>query len=408
MLYRGSVASVPIQYHLWRMSAPAKLYTKTSKRRVQWPRVRYLEGSGRPKPWLCDARINGKGERYFFETATEADTKADQLRINRKNSGDDGATMPARLRIEATDCAQRLAAVGATISEATEFFLRHARCAADAQTIEKIIARFLREKEKAGRRPEYLRVQGHVLGNFKKQFAGREVHTIAAAEIVAWMDEQPWTLRTRENYRRDLSNLFGFAMKHGYCAANPLAKMERATLDDKAPGIVSTKEASALLNASTKIKDGALLPYVAIGLFAGLRTSELHSLEWQQVSIDDRTIEVQSHKAKGRARRIVTMSENLCAWLKPRARADGAVVPRAGFRGMWREVRKAAALEFWQKNALRHSFASYHVALNQNAPATSLEMGHDNPDQLFKSYRSLVRPQDAVSYWKLVPPGSAS
>jgi hypothetical protein len=51
----------------------------------------------------------------------------------------------------------------------------------------------------------------------------------------------------------------------------------------------------------------------------------------------------------------------------------------------------------WGKNSMRHSFASYHVSMHQNAPKTSLEMGHDNPDQLFQSYRNVVKARDAES-----------
>src|SRR4051812_40199854 len=99
--------------------------TKTSKKRNQWPRVRNV--AGRVKPWMVDARIAGKGERFFFATATEADTKADTLRIGRRNEGTEGASIPSSLRIEAMECARRLGALGATITEATEFFIKHAR-----------------------------------------------------------------------------------------------------------------------------------------------------------------------------------------------------------------------------------------------------------------------------------------
>ncbi len=59
---------------------------------------------------MVDARLSGKGERFFFATATEADTKADQLRIGRKNEGDEGARMPATLRADAVEAERLLAA----------------------------------------------------------------------------------------------------------------------------------------------------------------------------------------------------------------------------------------------------------------------------------------------------------
>lgn len=379
--------------------------TATEKKRAQWPRVRKIEA--RNKPWLVDARVNGAGERFFFETALEADTKAEILRTARQNEGTAAVSIPEELRVEAVKCHERLAKINATLTEATDYFFRHARPEAGAITVTELVNRFIAAKTTAGRRPEYLRIQGHVLGNFSRGFPAREVHTITSFEISEWMDAQGWKLRTRDNYRADISKLFRFAMKHGHCAADPAAKIERATLDESEPSILTVTEATKLLQAAANEEAGALVPYVAIGLFAGLRTRELLALEWKEVSTKRKTITVLSHKAKGRARRVVTMSDNLAAWLKFHAHQEGRIVPTEGFRGMWRRVRKAAGGEWdrkWDRNCLRHTFASMHVAAHQNAPKTSVEMGHDNPDQLFQSYRALVHdPRDARRFWKIEP-----
>lgn len=381
--------------------------SSTKARRNLWPRISKTEHKNGTVAWMVDARIAGKGERLFFASKREAKTKADQLRTARKNHGAEAIGMPERVRLEAAECLRRLAAVGATLTEATDYYIRHAKPQAGAKTVQEVVADFLKAKEQAGRKAEYLRIQGHVLGYFGKTFDAREIHTISAVEISNWMLEQPWKIRTRENYRRDLGNLFGFAQKHGHCASNPLAKLERATLDDTPPGILTVKQCADLLTAAANTDDGAMVPYVAIGLFAGLRASELAALDWSEVSIIERTVEVRAHKAKTRARRIVTMSDNLAAWLAPYEKKGGPIAPREALLHTWARLRKAAGISPWPKNALRHSFGSYHVAAHRNAPQTSLEMGHDNPNQLFASYRELVRPADAAKYWEIAPSAEA-
>ncbi len=371
--------------------------------RKQWPQIRRVKYKLGRVAWMVDARTGGKGQRLFFETKQEADTKAENLRIERRNNGTAALAIPAKLRIEAAECAARLAAFGSSLTEATDYFIRHAKPEAGPKFVADVITTFLKEKTRAGRRPQYLRVQKYVLGHFAKTFGFREIHTVGHAEIAEWMNGQPWTLRTRDNYRRDLGNLYGFAIKHGHCATNPLSLMESATLDDTPPGILTVTEAASLLAVADERNDGELLPYVAIGLFAGLRASELHGLDWQNIALGERTIEVKSHVAKSRARRIVTVSENLAAWLKHYSKPSGPIMPTDGFTRKWGNLRKAAGFAAWPKNAMRHSFASYHVAAHQNAPQTSLEMGHDNPDQLFESYRALVKPADAQRYWQLGP-----
>src|SRR4029453_4105833 len=57
----------------------------------------------------------------------------------------------------------------------------------------------------------------------------------------------------------------------------------------------------------------------------------------------------------------------------------------------------------WPDNALRHSFASYHLAHFKNAASTALELGHHNASVTFAHYRELVRPKEAARYWNLKP-----
>jgi integrase len=59
------------------------------------------------------------------------------------------------------------------------------------------------------------------------------------------------------------------------------------------------------------------------------------------------------------------------------------------------KARRAAKLRHWPKNGLRHSFASYHLALHENANALALEMGHTTTKLIYSNYRNLVMPEDA-------------
>jgi integrase len=67
------------------------------------------------------------------------------------------------------------------------------------------------------------------------------------------------------------------------------------------------------------------------------------------------------------------------------------------------EDRKRAGLTEWPSNALRHSFASYHLAHFGNPQKTSAELGHMSPAIVYQHYRQLVRPEQAERWWKIVP-----
>jgi len=93
---------------------------------------------------------------------------------------------------------------------------------------------------------------------------------------------------------------------------------------DRPVGILKINAAVALLQAALK-HERAMVPAVAIGLFAGIRRSELTALDWSEIDLAAGTIEVRGSKAKTRQRRIVHIGNALKQWLTPHARQTGGV-----------------------------------------------------------------------------------
>lgn len=102
-------------------------------------------------------------------------------------------------------------------------------------------------------------------------------------------------------------------------------------------------------------------------------------------------------------RRFVTIQAVLREWLLPLRKHRGHVVPDANFRKLFEEAREAAGIAEWPDNALRHSFASYHLAHFKDAKSLALEMGHMNSGTTFAHYQQLVRPNEAARYWSIRP-----
>jgi hypothetical protein len=69
----------------------------------------------------------------------------------------------------------------------------------------------------------------------------------------------------------------------------------------------------------------------------------------------------------------------------------------------FKEACRAAGIERWPRNALRHNFASYHLAWYRDASRTALELGHSESRTLFAHYSELVTREAAKEYWKILP-----
>ncbi len=127
---------------------------------------------------------------------------------------------------------------------------------------------------------------------------------------------------------------------------------------------------------------------MAIGAFAGLRRAELERLDWSEILFDADLIEVTAKKSKTARRRFIKIQPNLREWLLPVRKHKGKITP-ANFRKHFDALRTAARIAEWPDNALRHSFASYHIAHFGNTGELALEMGHTDSGLIFRHYREL-------------------
>jgi len=354
-------------------------------------------------------RLGGGRTRRFFsltpEGRREAETFLQFSKIQQENEGVAALSIPGELRLEAVKCQRLLDSVNGSLTDAVQFFLKHAKPVGGKKTLADAISELLASKRKAGKRESYVRILGWVLKAFASVHEGRNVNEITRGEVEAWLD-QIGNLATRRNRIRDLSIFFEFCRRRGYCGSNPLENIERPTVTRARPEIFTLSEAAALLTTAEVEPDLGLVPTIAIGLFAGLRMSEIKQLDWRNVDFEHRIIDVDERIAKMRQQRNVEMSDSLVAWLMPHAETQGPIIPH-GFRPKMEQLRKRAGITKWPDNGLRHSFGSYHVARFQNPNLTALQMGHSTTDMLFKHYRNYrIRKQDAEAYWRLAPTAS--
>jgi integrase len=120
--------------------------------------------------------------------------------------------------------------------------------------------------------------------------------------------------------------------------------------------------------------------------------------EWRKSAL----VEVPALKSKTASRRFVQIQDNLAAWLEPYIGRSGSVCPR-NLRKLLEADRTAAGLSEWPPNALRHSFASYHLAKFNDQAKLAIELGHTDQELLHRHYRELVKPEQAEEYWNIGP-----
>jgi integrase len=347
--------------------------------------------------WMVRSKLTGKWKRNFFKTEREAKTFVELKRIELLNEGKHGVMFAADLRVMAQHGADELKPFGKTLSDAVDFYVKHLEAQSRSVPVPQAVDELIDNRKEAGFSKRYcgdLRIR---LSRFAKAFAARAVAMVTTKEIEGWLESLGVAPVTRNTFRRDVRTLFSFCTKRNYCADNPASSVTRAKELNKEVEVLTVEDATLLLSASSP----EMLPYWAIGLFAGLRSSEILHLQWADVDFNDALITVRS--AKTGKKRFVKMPSNLLAWLKPYQMKAGPVVPPVNFRRQTDEDKAAAGLgERWPVNAARHSFGSYWLTEFNDINALAVQMGN-SPEVIEKHYRKAVRPKEAHRFWQIKP-----
>jgi integrase len=220
------------------------------------------------------------------------------------------------------------------------------------------------------------------------------------------MDEL--TPRTRNNQMVDLHAAFATAKTWNLISENPLAGVQKFNVL-KAPkiGILTPEQLSAFMN----VVDTKFIPSFTINAFTGLRRAEVERLDWSEIKLDRRLIDLPPAKSKNKRQKLVEIPENLAVWLRPFAQTEASIMPRANVQLAMENAVEKAGIE-WPHNCLRHSFCSYAVALH-GFTWTSVQADHSQR-MLRDHYREVITKVEAEAYFAIRPlydsnpiPGSA-
>lgn len=268
------------------------------------------------------------------------------------------------------------------------------------KTVREVADEFLDVKTKAKKSNDYLVDCRYRHGKFADAFQ-MNIADVTGPMILEFLDGLKLSDRSRDNFRLAIGTLFEFAKSRRYVPTdwNGMTYVERIGNDEGEITIFTPAELESFLSRSRT----EMIPFLAIGAFAGLRSAEIERLEWSEVK--DGFIDVRASKAKTRARRLVPILPNLAKWLEPIKKDAGKVVPFSDIGLQIRELCEARgelpALA-WKRNALRHSFISYRLAIIQSAAQVALEAGNSE-EKVFSNYRQIVTPTAAAEWFSIEP-----
>ncbi len=276
-------------------------------------------------------------------------------------------------------------------------------------TLEEAAEEMIELRRKANASGPYLDDLKSRTGRFLRTFVGFHPASLTTADCQRYLNDIEGANSTRRVHRQVVWRLLSHCESHGYIpkGSNPMDGVKPPSAKRDAPIQVWTPQEMAKLLAAAS---PSFLPVLLLGGFAGLRTSEIMALHWQDVRLAERAVKIVHRKLRCAGSRLAPITDNLLAWLGPIAKKSGPVWASPG---SWRERERSMTLEQnrcaeaagllpWRHNGLRHSFCSYRVALTQDVPRTALEAGNSAPT-IFQHYRALATQAEGQEWFSILP-----
>lgn len=360
-------------------------------------------------PWVIDTRqeVDGKlkRKRLFFATKTAADQELTRIKIKLNKEGSAALSLSDDLRTAALAIQKDLEPFGKTLRDAGTHYLNFLRESQRSITVSALAAEYLAMKETKGKSAVHLSDLKNRYAVFCADFGDTPVRTLSAKTIEAWLNGLKLGPQSVNNFRSRIGALFAYGVKHDYLEKNVIYTIEKETVVGHAPQLWAPNDLARLLDAVTP----EILPLIAIGAFAGVRTAELIKLEWSDVDFGRGTVKVEKAKSKTAANRWITMEPCLLAWLSAFRGRTGPIFQGNvySFLHSVRKASKLAGIAKCPKNGLRHSFASYHYAKYKNAAGLASDLGHTTTKLIFSTYRDLAHPEEGERYFNIFPPAQA-
>jgi integrase len=277
--------------------------------------------------------------------------------------------------------------------------------------LKKLVAAFLAEKKKLHDKRElshaHFKDLNGTLTKFSAHFVEVErIDQLDRKAVEEWLNQQNIGPRSFNNRRSHLVAVARYARGHRWIGRDtiPLEEIPKRKADVIVGTFTPEEMKRLLLHVPEEWR-----PAIVLGGFCGIRPEELcpdpnsHKppLRWENFLWHKRKIDMPASVSKDGRRRFVPLGEAALAWLAPYRDAKGRTVPNKRLDNQPRVWEKKASLD-WKKDGLRHSYASYRLALTQDIAALSEEMGN-SPRMIRKHYLDLKHEDEATEWFGLTP-----
>jgi integrase len=385
----------------------------------------YLTGGQFTLSWYADG-IRKREKRSTFESAK---SRAEEINRDLDNGRGHVRSFTTTETAVINSCIEQLREIGIPISQVVREYVAAHRILEGKASIEEAVRKYTHDRQKADLTPikfddvatefmarcernnlseayktatkKFLRRVSPSLGqSLIQDITSREIDKV----VESLVDGGP---RAFNNLLGAVAGVFSYARKQGYLPRTE--KTEAEIVERKSSkriekiGVYSPEEIHTILGNIGE----ELVPFIALGAFAGIRTEEIFRMNWEMIDLKKGFILLDRKFTKTHRRRIIPINQALRSWIAPLHKKTGAIYNFRSshelgnaLRAAWPRNKDGEMLVERRRNALRHSYGTYRFAELQDEQKVSSEMGN-SPNELREHYAELATPEDASAWFSI-------
>ena len=364
---------------------------------------------------------NGKWKRKKFKNRKDAERFVALKVVELQNEGRSQRMVLSPLTDEQIqEAVEAFDQLGKTYSlkQAVTFFLENHREPGFTIKMGEAYKIYLEERASEGVRARTLIQSKSVLKQFVEAYDDPYVHQVTSQTLQSFLKSlrakdgiSPAKRKTWNNYRNELNHFFSWSgkqdlrTKRPWTFVNPVEDVHVFTakqVAEQRPEVATTsvEDVEKIFSTLMRWRGGVLVKCFALAYFAGIRPDgemkRLSPREKELINLATGMIKIPANVSKTKEARLVTVTENLSKWLK--AYPDTPIIPK-NFDRLMKQARKHFGLSH---DETRHSFISYHVALNRSVGDAALQAG--NSEAIVKKhYLNLYPSEEGHKFFEIIP-----
>ena len=221
---------------------------------------------------------------------------------------------------------------------------------------------------------------------------------------------------TYNGLRSNARAFFDWCVRRHLLRVSPVADIEPLPEPPKEPCFYTPDRVRRVFAAAmSPDTDPAIGVFLTLGFFCGLRTSEIQRAVAGDVNFADGTVRVPIPKGyyRGAPPRLVQPPENAIAWLRyflpDNLPSDAPIAATPHALGAWKRTHLEPLGLDWtrdeNRNVMRHTACTMHVAAFRNLAETQLLLGHTRGSSItVQHYLGLASQKLGEAYWAILPP----